>query len=85
MQKATWPGRGGPKVRPPPPSCCRAAVAAAAVPARCAPDKCCRSCCPPLVITAQGGDTITAHLDTTDVVDKLPIDQVAPPVPEVVR
>ncbi|PSC71905.1 ribosome-binding factor chloroplastic [Micractinium conductrix] len=45
VQKATWPGRGGPK----------------------------------------GGDTITAHLDTTDVVDKLPIDQVAPPVPEVVR
>lgn len=45
VQKANWPGRGGPK----------------------------------------GGDTIEAHLDTTDVVDKLPTDQLAPPVPEVVR
>ena len=34
---------------------------------------------------AQGGDTITAHLDTEEVVDKLPTDQLAPPVPEVVR
>ncbi len=33
----------------------------------------------------QGGDTIEAHLDPEEVVDKLPIDQVAPPVPEVLR
>jgi len=45
VQKANWPGRGGPK----------------------------------------GGDTIEAHLDPEDVVDKLPTDQLAPPVPEVVR
>lgn len=45
VQKANWPGRGGPK----------------------------------------GGDTIEAHLDPEEVVDKLPIDQLAPPVPEVVR
>ncbi|KAI3431429.1 hypothetical protein D9Q98_004482 [Chlorella vulgaris] len=44
VQKANWPGRGGPK----------------------------------------GGDTIAAHLGE-DVVDKLPTDQVAPPVPEIVR
>ncbi|EFN54053.1 hypothetical protein CHLNCDRAFT_136132 [Chlorella variabilis] len=44
VQKANWPGRGGPK----------------------------------------GGDTIAAHLGE-DVVDKLPTDQIAPPLPEVVR
>ena len=38
----------------------------------------------PAAHTPQGGDTITAHLDT-EVVDKLPTDQLAPPVPEVVR
>ncbi|KAL4440408.1 hypothetical protein ABPG75_003409 [Micractinium tetrahymenae] len=45
VQKANWPGRGGPK----------------------------------------GGDTITAHLDPEEVVDKLPTDQLAPLVPEVLR
>jgi hypothetical protein len=45
VQKANWPGRGGPK----------------------------------------GGESIVERLDTEEVVDKLPIDQLAPPVPEVVR
>ena len=34
---------------------------------------------------SQGGETIVEHLDTEEVVDKLPTDQIAPPVPEVVR
>jgi ribosomal subunit interface protein len=44
VQKANWPGRGGPK----------------------------------------GGDTISQHLGE-EVVDRLPTDQLAPPVPELVR
>lgn len=88
VQKANWPGRGGPKVRtsrwmgrqPPrlwcPPVQRRVSGGL---------DASSTAVTPSSLPFPQGGDTIAEHLDTEEVVDKLPTDQLAPPVPEVVR
>jgi hypothetical protein len=87
VQKANWPGRGGPKVR----SWLAGRVCSAPAmqrPGMTVPGTLRRQLnhSPKHLITRpQGGESIVERLDTEEVVDKLPIDQLAPPVPEVVR